>query len=242
MVRELERPGVDLLALWEEHRVVYRVTAGSASCSTSSSGGRRNHTPAARGRTQGVRRLFRQADADHRSGRGRGEHGGDLRRRAGCVQPDLCEATWTQKLPNLIGAHVRMFRFWGAPPRLLVPDNLKSAIHKASFYDPEVNCSCGAMATHYGMGILPARPKRRAIRSPLRRAYVSRRPTYPRPAAQCDVLLLGRVQHRHRCFGETDKQPRDAPAPDEPPPTVQAIGYHVDLPASSPRPHPAAWG
>ena len=72
------------------------------------------------------------------------------------------EATWTQTqtLPDWIGAHVRMFRFWGAAPRLLVPDNLKSAIHKASFYDPEVNRSYGAMATHYGVGILPARPRR----------------------------------------------------------------------------------
>jgi hypothetical protein len=50
------------------------------------------------------------------------------------------EATWTQTLPDWIGAHVRMFRFWGASPRLLVPDNLKSAVHKASFCDPEVEC------------------------------------------------------------------------------------------------------
>ncbi len=53
-----------------------------------------------------------------------------------------------------------MVRFWGVVPRLLVPDNLKSAIHKASFYDPEVNRSYGAMASHYGVGILPARPRR----------------------------------------------------------------------------------
>jgi hypothetical protein len=51
-----------------------------------------------------------------------------------------------------------MFRFWGARPRLLVPDNLKSGVHKASFYDPEVNRSYGAMAAHYGVGVLPARP------------------------------------------------------------------------------------
>jgi len=70
------------------------------------------------------------------------------------------EATWTQTLPDWIGAHVRMFRFWGVAPRLLVPDNLKSAIHKASFYDPEVNRSYGAMASHYAVGILPARPNR----------------------------------------------------------------------------------
>ena len=70
------------------------------------------------------------------------------------------EATWTQQLADWIGAHVRMFRFWGASPRLLVPDNLKSAIHKSTFYDPEVNRSYGAMATHYGVGIIPARPRR----------------------------------------------------------------------------------
>ena len=69
------------------------------------------------------------------------------------------EATWTQGLPDWIGAHVRMFRFWGArPQRLLVPDNIKSGVHRASFYDPEVNRSYGAMAAHYGVGILPARP------------------------------------------------------------------------------------
>jgi transposase len=51
------------------------------------------------------------------------------------------EATWTQTLPDWIGAHVRMFRFFGAAPRLLVPDNLKSGVNKASFHDPEVNRS-----------------------------------------------------------------------------------------------------
>jgi transposase len=70
------------------------------------------------------------------------------------------EATWTQQLPDWIGAHVRMFRFFGGSPRLLVPDNLKSGVQKASFYDPEINRTYGAMATHYSVGILPARPGR----------------------------------------------------------------------------------
>jgi transposase len=70
------------------------------------------------------------------------------------------EATWTQSLPDWIGAHVRMFRFYGAAPRLLVPDNLKSGVNKASFYDPELNRTYAAMATHYNVGILPARPRK----------------------------------------------------------------------------------
>src|SRR5437868_10894537 len=43
---------------------------------------------------------------------------------------------------------------------LLVPDNLKSGVNKASFYDPEINRSYGMMASHYGVGILPARPRK----------------------------------------------------------------------------------
>ena len=70
------------------------------------------------------------------------------------------EATWTQKLPDWTGAHVRMFRFFGGAPRLLVPDNLKSGVNKASFYDPEINRTYGAMASHYGVGVLPARPRK----------------------------------------------------------------------------------
>ena len=68
------------------------------------------------------------------------------------------EATWTQTLPDWTGAHVRMFRFFGGAPKLLVPDNLKSGVNKASFYDPEINRTYGAMAAHYSVGVLPARP------------------------------------------------------------------------------------
>jgi len=70
------------------------------------------------------------------------------------------EATWTQGLSDWIGAHVRMFGFYGSVPRLLGPDNLKAGVHKPSFYDPEVNHTYGRMAEHYSIGILPARPYR----------------------------------------------------------------------------------
>ena len=89
------------------------------------------------------------------------------------------EATWTQALPDWIGAHVRLFRALGGVPRLVVPDNLKSAVHKASFYDPELNRSYGMMAAHYGVGILPARPRHasRATKPRSRRACASPRAT-----------------------------------------------------------------
>ena len=61
------------------------------------------------------------------------------------------EATWTQQLPDWTGAHVRMFRFFGGVPKLLVCDNLKSGVNKVSFYDPEINRAYGAMAAHYSV-------------------------------------------------------------------------------------------
>jgi transposase len=64
----------------------------------------------------------------------------------GASSYSYAEATFTQTLPDWIGAHVRMFRFFGGVPRLIVPDNLKNGVHKASFYDPKINRSYGMMA------------------------------------------------------------------------------------------------
>jgi transposase len=63
----------------------------------------------------------------------------------------FADATWTQSLPDWIGAHVRMFRLFGSAPRLLIPDNLRSGVNKSSFYDPEINRSYGKMAAHYNV-------------------------------------------------------------------------------------------
>ena len=70
------------------------------------------------------------------------------------------EATWTQSLPDWIGSHCRAFAFFGGVPKLVVPDNLKSAVTKASFYDPDINPTYLDMANHYGTAIIPARVKK----------------------------------------------------------------------------------
>ena len=164
LARELKRPGVNLLVLWEEYRAIHpEGYAYSRFCQLF---------------REFERRLSPTMRQQHAAGhKAFVDYSGKL---VPIIDPvtgvvstaeifvavlgasslTYAEATWTQQLPDWIGAHVRMFRFWGASPRLLAPDNLKSAIHKASFYDPEVNRSYGAMATHYGVGILPARPKR----------------------------------------------------------------------------------
>ncbi len=67
------------------------------------------------------------------------------------------EATWSQKIPDWIGSHVRMFKHFGGCPKILVPDNLKSGVTKACYYEPEINKTYHDLAEHYGIAVVPAR-------------------------------------------------------------------------------------
>jgi transposase len=69
------------------------------------------------------------------------------------------DATLSQTLPDWIGSHVRSFQYFGCVGRMLVPDNLKSGVNKACFYEPELNPTYAEMAEHYGRAVLPARPR-----------------------------------------------------------------------------------
>lgn len=68
------------------------------------------------------------------------------------------EAHWSQELPNWIAAHVRMFEFFGGAPQIVVCDNLKSAVTKASRTEPKIHPAYQHLAEHYNTLILPARP------------------------------------------------------------------------------------
>ena len=68
------------------------------------------------------------------------------------------EATWTQTLPDWIGAHTRAFAFIGGVPAMIVSDNLKSGITKACFHEPAINRAYAEMATHHDTAVVPARP------------------------------------------------------------------------------------
>jgi transposase len=70
------------------------------------------------------------------------------------------EATLTQSLPDFLASHVRAFEYFGVVPQVLVPDQLRSAISGPDRYDPEVNVAYLEMAQHYGMAVLPARPRK----------------------------------------------------------------------------------
>ena len=95
------------------------------------------------------------------------------------------EATWTQALPDWIGAHVRAFRYFGGVTELLVPDNLASGVTRAHRYEPILNPTYREMATHYGTAILPAR-----VRKPRDKAKVET------AVLLVERWILARLRHR----------------------------------------------
>lgn len=70
------------------------------------------------------------------------------------------EATWTQEMEHWIGAHIRAFEFLGGLPELVVPDNTRTAVARTHRYEPDLNPTYQEMAMHYGVGVVPARPRK----------------------------------------------------------------------------------
>ena len=162
LARELKRPGVTMTILWEEYREINRDGYGYSRFCDLLRGFERRLTPVMRQHHVAGEKAFvdysgkRIAIIDPMTGE---IHEAEIFVGVlGASNLTYAEATWTQALPDWTGAHVRMFRFFGGAPKLLVPDNLKSGVAKASFYDPEINRTYGAMVAHYGVGVLPARP------------------------------------------------------------------------------------
>jgi transposase len=67
------------------------------------------------------------------------------------------EITPSQALPDWIGSHVRMYAYFGGVSELTVPDNLKSGVRQACYYEPDVNPTYLDLARHYNTTILPTR-------------------------------------------------------------------------------------
>ena len=126
-----------------------------------------------------------------------------------------------QTLPDWIGAHVRMFRFFGGVPRLVVPDNLKTGVNKASFYDPEINRSYGMMAAHYGVGVLPARPRKPRDKAKVEHGVRFAQSCILGRLRRQTFFSLAECQRRHRRDGGAHQRPRHAPARRQPPASLR---------------------
>jgi hypothetical protein len=63
-------------------------------------------------------------------------------------------------IESWIDAHIHAFDYFGGVPHLLIPDNTKTAVTKARYYDPVLNKTYKEMADHYGAVIVPARSRK----------------------------------------------------------------------------------
>ena len=187
--RELRRPGVTLMLLWEEYRArepggygysrwcdLYRAWEGRLS-------------PTMRQAHPAGERLF--VDYAGQTVEVVDGRTGEVRQAQvfvaamGASSYTYAEATWSQSLSDWIGAHTRALAFLGGVPAQLVPDNPRVGVDRANWYEPGLNRTYLDLATHYGTAILPARVRR------------------PRDKAKVEVAvlvverwILARLRHR----------------------------------------------
>jgi transposase len=126
LVRELKRPGVNLLVLWEEYREEHRDGFGYSRFCELVRQFERKLSPVMRQHHVAGDKVF----VDY-SGKKLGivnPATGEIREAEifvavlGASSYTYAEATWTQTLPDWIGSHVGMFEFFHGCPRLIVPD------------------------------------------------------------------------------------------------------------------------
>lgn len=163
--RELSRPGVTRQLLWEEYKAQH--TEGlqySAFCDRYREWLQNTVEPVLRFEHRAGEKCF----VDY-AGQTVGiidRHTGEIREAQifvavlGCSNYTYAEASWTQALPDWLGAHVRALMFFGGAPAAFVPDNLKSGVDRAHRYDPDLNRAYAEFAEHYGVAILPARVRK----------------------------------------------------------------------------------
>jgi transposase len=94
------------------------------------------------------------------------------------------EAQASQALPHWISGHVHAFEYVGGVVEVLVPDNTKTGVTSACFYEPEINVTYQALAEYYGAAVLPTR-----VQAPKQKAKVE-------TAVKIVEMLLARLRKR----------------------------------------------
>lgn len=162
--RELSRPGVTRLLLWQEYKAQHpQGVQYSAFCDHY-----RQFSAAAEPVMRFEHRAGEKCFVDYAGqtveviDRYTGEIGQAQIFVAvlGCSNYTYAEAAWTQALPEWLGAHVRALEFFGGTPQAIVPDNLKSGVDRAHRYEPDLNRAYAEFAEHYAVAILPARVRK----------------------------------------------------------------------------------
>jgi len=161
---ELRRPGVTLMLLWEEYRQREPGGYGYSRWCDLYRAWESRLSPTMRQSHPAGERMFvdyagQTVDViDGATGETRAAQ--VFVATMGASNYTYAEATWTQSLPDWIGAHVRALAFMGGVPAQLVPDNPKVGVDRANWYEPGLNRTYLDLATHYGTAILPTRSRK----------------------------------------------------------------------------------
>ena len=78
----------------------------------------------------------------------------------GASSYSYAECSESQNGQDWVRSHIRALEYFECVPNAFVPDNLKSGVTKASFYEPEINALYEKFAQHYSTAILPARVRK----------------------------------------------------------------------------------
>jgi hypothetical protein len=70
-----------------------------------------------------------------------------------------CEAVYRQTAEDFIRCIENAFWHFGGVPQVLVIDNLKAAVKTPDWYDPDLNPKIQSFCEHYGVVILPTKPR-----------------------------------------------------------------------------------
>ena len=70
------------------------------------------------------------------------------------------EAFPNEKESNWISGHVNALTYYGGVPRIISPDNCKTAVTVPKYYEPIIHSAYWELAQHYGIAIVPTRVKK----------------------------------------------------------------------------------
>lgn len=72
----------------------------------------------------------------------------------------FAEASISQALPCWISSHVRAFEYFGGVTEIIIPDNIKTGVTKADYYEPDINPSYHDLCLHHGCVVIPTRVRK----------------------------------------------------------------------------------
>ncbi|GHU09426.1 integrase [Spirochaetia bacterium] len=170
--REMKKKGVTLMLLWEEYREAHPDgLMYTQFCSRYREYRKKNQVYLRKVYKAGERLLVDWAGLTMQYTEGAVEHKAYIFVATLPASSYLyVEAFRDMTIESWIDAHIHAFEYFGGVPHLLVPDNTKTAVIKARYYDPVLNKTYKEMAGHYGTVIVPARSRRPTDKAPVETA------------------------------------------------------------------------